>query len=72
MVAALLVLAAAWHLLRPYMKGTNAIRTGIFAAIVVVLVLARVTPVRMLLVAAVLGVVMASPAEPPVTTEVER
>ena len=32
----------------------------------------RVTPIRILLVAAVLGVVMASPAAPPVTTEVER
>ena len=72
MVAALLVLSTAWHLLRPYVKGTNAIRTGLFAAIVVVLVLARVTPIRILLVAAVLGVVMASPGEPVTTEEVER
>ena len=27
----------AWHLLRPFVKGTNAIRTGIIAAIVVVI-----------------------------------
>jgi chromate transporter len=70
-VATLLVLVAAWNLLRPYIKGTNAVRTGIIAAIVVVLVLMKVTPVRILLVAAAFGVVMASPAAPPVA-EVER
>jgi len=70
-VATLLVLVAAWNLLRPYIKGTNAVRTGIIAAIVVVLVLMKVTPVRILLVAATFGVVMASPAAPPVA-EVDR
>jgi chromate transporter len=70
-VATLLVLAAAWNLLRPYLKGTNALRTGIIAAIVIVLVLMQVTPVRILLVAAAFGVVMASPAAPPVA-EVDR
>jgi chromate transport protein ChrA len=70
-VAAILVLAAAWNLLRPYVKGTNAVRTGIIAVIVVALVLMRVTPVRILLVAAIFGVVMASPAAPPVA-EVDR
>ena len=70
-VATLLVLVAAWNLLRPYIKGTNAVRTGIIAAIVVVLVLMKVTPVRILLVAAAFGVVMASPAAPPVA-EVDR
>ena len=64
--AALLVLFTAWNLLRPYIKGTNAVRTGIIAAIVVVLVLMRVTPIRILLIAAVFGVVMASPAAPAV------
>ena len=70
-VATLLVLVAAWNLLRPYIKGTNAVRTGIIAAIVVVLVLMKVTPVRILLVVAAFGVVMASPAAPPVA-EVDR
>lgn len=65
-VATLLVLSTAWNLLRPYMKGTNAVRTGMIAAIVIVLVLMKVTPVRILLVAAAFGVVMASPAAPPV------
>jgi chromate transporter len=70
-VAALLVLLTAWNLLRPYIKGTNAVRAGIIAAIVVVLTLMRVTPVRILLVAAVFGMVMASPASAPVA-EAER
>jgi chromate transporter len=70
-VAAILVLLTAWNLLRPYIKGTNAARTGVIAAVVVALVLMRVTPIRILLVAAVLGVVMASPAAPPVA-EVDR
>jgi chromate transporter len=65
-VAAVLVLVMAWVLLRPYLKGTNVARTGIIAGVVVALVLMRVTPVRILLVAAMLGVVMASPAAPPV------
>jgi chromate transporter len=68
-VAALLVLATAWRLLRPYVQGTNAIRTAIIAAVVVALVMARVTPIRILLVAAIIGVVMASPDTPPVTGE---
>ena len=70
-VAAMLVLAAAWNLLKPYVKGTNAARTGIIAVIVVALVLMRVTPIRILLVAAIFGVVMASPAAPPVA-ELDR
>ena len=70
-VATLLVLATAWNLLRPYIKGTNAVRTGIIAVVVVALVLMRVPPVRILLVAAILGVVMASPAAP-LVAEVDR
>jgi hypothetical protein len=65
------VLSAAWNLLRPYMKGTNAVRTGIIAAIVVGLTLMQVTPIRILLVAAVVGVMMASP-EAPRVAEVDR
>jgi chromate transporter len=71
LVATALVFATAWNLLRPYIKHTSAIRTGIIVSIVVVLVLMNVTPVRILLVAAACGVVMASPATPPVA-EVDR
>jgi chromate transporter len=63
-VATLLVLSAAWTLLRPYVKGTNAIRAAIIAVMVIVLVVMRVTPIRILLVAAIFGVVMAPPAAP--------
>jgi chromate transporter len=70
-VATLLVLATAWNLLRPYIKGTNAVRTGIIAAIAAVLALMNVTPVRILLIAAVFGIVMSSPAAPSVA-EVDR
>ena len=61
-VATLLVLATAWNLLRPYIKGGNAVRTGIIAAVVIVLALMNVTPVRILLVAAVFGVITSRPA----------
>ena len=64
-VATLLVLSAAWNLLRPYVKGKSAVRTGIIAAIVVGLALLQVTPIRVLLAAAVVGVMMASPEPPP-------
>jgi chromate transporter len=70
-VAAVLVVSTAWTLLRPYWKGTNAVRAAIIAAVTIVLVLMRVTPIRILLVAALLGVVMASPSAPPVA-EAER
>jgi chromate transporter len=70
-VATLLVLMAAWNLLRPYVQGTNAVRAGIIAAVAVVLALMGVTPIRILLVAAVFGVVMASP-EAPAVAEVDR
>ena len=70
-VATLLVLSAAWNLLRPYVKGKSAVRTGIIAAIVVGLALLQVTPIRVLLAAAVVGVMMASP-EPPRAAEAGR
>ena len=70
-VAAVLVLSTAWQLLRPYVKETNAMRTGIIAAIVVGLVVARVTPIRVLFVAAILGVVM-GPPDPPLVTGEDR
>lgn len=63
-VAAVLVLSTAWNLLRPYMKGTNALRAAIIAAVAIVLVVMRVTPIRILLVAAILGVIMATPSAP--------
>jgi chromate transport protein ChrA len=74
LVATVLVLSAAWHLLRPYMKGTNAVRAGVIAMVAIGLMLAHVTPVRILLVAAVVGVIMApstAPA-PPAPVQADR
>jgi chromate transporter len=65
-VATWLVLATAWNLLRPYLKGANTIRTAVLAAVVIGLVMARITPIRILLVAAAVGVVMGVPSVPPV------
>jgi len=61
LVASFLVLSTAWHLLRPYLKGSSAVRTAVIALVVGGLLLAGVTPVRVLLAAAVVGMVMAAP-----------
>jgi chromate transporter len=71
LVATLLVLSTAWNLLRPYLRGGATVRAGIIAAVAVALFLASITPIRILLAAAVLGVLMAS-AEPPAVPEEER
>jgi chromate transporter len=70
-VAALLVLSTAWNLLRPYVKRSNAARVAMIAAIVVGLALMQVTPIRILLVAAIVGVVMA-PSEAPRVADVDQ
>jgi chromate transport protein ChrA len=71
-IATLLVLTTAWNLLRPYIKGSNAVRAGIIGVIVVVLVLMGVTPIRILFVAAIFGVVMSSPVAPAPAAQVDR
>jgi chromate transporter len=63
-IATLLVLSAAWNLLRPYVKETTAVRTGVIVMVAVGLMLAGITPVRIMFVAAVVGIIMASPAPP--------
>jgi len=69
-VATLLVLSTAWHLLRPHVKGPNAIRTGVIAVMVIGLFFGGVTPVRILLAAAIVGMLMMTPS-PPASSEVE-
>ena len=71
LVATALVLSTAWHLLRPYLRGSNTVRTAVIAMVVVGLLLAGVTPVRILLAAAVIGVLIAAPA-PTVDSEADR
>jgi chromate transporter len=62
LVATALVLSTAWHLLRPYTTRSTVVRTAVIAAVVVGLLAAGVTPVRILLAAALVGMVMGAPA----------
>jgi chromate transport protein ChrA len=55
LVAGVLVLGSAWHLLRPYMRKTSLVRVCIVGVVAIALVLLGATPVRVLLVAAVVS-----------------
>ena len=55
LVAGVLVLGSAWHLVRPYLTRESGVRLTMIALIAVVLVIAGATPVRVLLVAAVVS-----------------
>lgn len=57
-IAVVLVFSAAWHLLRPYMFRPGRARTGVIVLVTVALLLLDVTPVRILLVAAAVGIVV--------------
>jgi chromate transport protein ChrA len=61
LVASLLVLSSAWHLLRPYLPKPSRLRTFIVAGIAIVLVVLGATPVRVLLVAAIVSSVLPLP-----------
>jgi chromate transport protein ChrA len=58
LVAGVLVLGSAWHLVRPYLTKAAGVRLTIIAVIAVTLVIAGATPVRVLLVAAFVSVVL--------------
>ena len=55
LVASALVLSSAWYLIRPYLDERSRLRIVVIAAIAIVLVIAGATPVRVLLVAAVVS-----------------
>lgn len=61
-VALFFVFASAWQLSRPYLTRRAAARTAAIAAVVLSLTALGVTPVQILLVAAVAGALMASPS----------
>ena len=61
LVASLLVLSSAWHLLRPYLPKASRLRTFIVAGVAIVLVVLGATPVRVLLVAAIVSSVLPLP-----------
>ena len=58
LIASVLVLASAWHLLRPYLPKPSRLRTFVVAGVAIVLVVLGATPVRVLLVAAVVSSVL--------------
>ena len=55
LVASALVAGSAWHLIRPYLRTESRLRMIVIAAIAVGLVVVGATPVRVLLVAAVVS-----------------
>lgn len=62
LVAAVLVLGSAWHLIRPYLGETHLrVRALVVGAVAVALVLVGATPVRVLLAAAVVSMAMPFP-----------
>ena len=55
LVASALVVGSAWHLIRPYLPTASRVRLIVIAAVAVALVVGGATPVRVLLVAAVIS-----------------
>src|SRR5262245_17610716 len=55
LVAGVLVVASAWHLIRPYLHKRSYLKVAVVVGVAVVLVVAGATPVRVLLVAAVVS-----------------
>ena len=69
LVATLLVFSSAGSLLRPYVRRSVLMRSAIVAAAAAALLVADVTPVRILLMSALLGAVMGGSTQPNVTVE---
>ena len=63
LVAGALVLSSAWHLIRPYLNRRSRVRAAVIVIVSIALVVAGATPVRVLLVAAVVSCLL------PVTEE---
>ena len=55
LVASVLVLASAWHLIRPYLDRRWRVRAAVIVAASIALVVAGATPVRVLILAAVVS-----------------
>jgi hypothetical protein len=60
--ATVLVLSSAWFLLRPYMRRVSVARSAVIAGVAAATLVAGATPVRVLLVCAVLGALLGVPA----------
>lgn len=73
LVAGVLVLGSAWHLIRPYLGETHLrVRALIVGAVAVALVLVGATPVRVLLAAAVVSMAMPFPGSARGTPEGQK
>jgi hypothetical protein len=64
LVATLLVLSSAVSLLRPYVRRSALMRTSIIAIVSGAMLVADVTPVRILLLSAALGAAISGSAHP--------
>ena len=60
-VAAALVFSSAWSLIKPYLRAGSWLRTVLVVALATSLYLVGLTPVRVLLVAALIGALLPSP-----------
>ena len=69
LLATLLVLSSAVALLRPYVRKPALMRASIVAALAGVMILAGVTPVRILLLSAILGAVVGGSTQQAGATE---
>jgi chromate transporter len=65
LIAAALVFSSAWNLLKPYLRTRTWPRTVLVVAVVMSLYLAGLTPVRVLLVAAMVGAALPGPRRGP-------
>ena len=55
LIAGVLVLSSAWYLIRPYLEERSRLRLAVIVAVSIALVVAGATPVRVLMVAAVVS-----------------
>jgi chromate transporter len=69
LVATVLVLASAGSLLRPYVRRHTVVRSAVIAVVAAAMVLADVTPVRILLLSAALGAIIGQSTQPLDTAE---
>jgi chromate transporter len=69
LVATVLVLASAGSLLRPYVRRHAVVRSAVIAVVAAVMLLADVTPVRILLLSAALGAILGRSTQPLDTAE---
>ena len=58
------MLSSAWYLIRPYLETRSRIRAGVIVVVSIALVIAGATPVRVLMVAAVVSCLLPVTEQP--------